>query len=88
MDRKRVADEVIEVLCHKLPQLPLPGEDPSYNYEKQRLVPDVTDNQLDVAEVQMDLEDAFDVAFVEEMPGEGSLITVGDLIDYIHDKVK
>ena len=28
MDRKRISDEVIEILCHKLLTLPLPGTIP------------------------------------------------------------
>ena len=87
MDRKRIRDEVIEILCHKLPALPLPDEDPEFDYEAQALVPDVTDNNLDIAEVVMDLEDAFDVPFDGPQPGEEGMETIGDIVDYLQTKV-
>ena len=87
MDRKRISDEVIEILCHKLLTLPLPADDPDFDYVSQVLVPDVTDNELDIAEVAMDLEDAFDVQFLDTLPGGEVLPTIGDVIDFIDEKV-
>ena len=87
MDRKRISDEVIEILCHKLLALPLLGDDPEFDYSKQNLVPDITDNELDIAEVAMDLEDAFDVQFLDSLPGSEALPTIGDVIDFIDEKV-
>lgn len=87
MDRKRVADEVIELLCAKLLTLPLPIDDPEFDYEGQQLCPDVTDNELDIAEVAMDLEDAFDIQFKGTMPGSEELPTIGDVITFIYERV-
>lgn len=87
MDRKRIRDEVIEILCHKLPALPLPDEDPDFDYESQALVPDVTDNQLDIAEVVMDLEDAFDVPFNDAQPGDPGMETIGEIVAYLQERV-
>ncbi|MHC5067930.1 MAG: hypothetical protein ACYTF0_05020 [Planctomycetota bacterium] len=87
MDRKRVAEEVIEILCNKLPQLPLPSEDPDYDYDAQRLVPDITENELDIAEITMDLEDAFDIAFTDVQPGDADLKTIANVIDCIQAMV-
>lgn len=87
MDRKRIAEEVIELLCAKLLTLPLPGDDPDFDYEGQVICPDITENDLDIAEVAMDLEDAFDIQFLGTLPGGEELPTIGDVIDFIHAKV-
>lgn len=87
MDRKRISEEVIEILCSKLLTLPLPADDPDFDYENQALVPDITDNELDIAEVAMDLEDAFDIQFLDQLPGSESLPTIGSIIEFIHQKV-
>lgn len=87
MDRKRISDEVIEILCSKLLTLPLPADDPEFDYLNQALVPEVTDNELDIAEVAMDLEDAFDIQFLDTMPGGDELPTIGAIIDFIDAKV-
>lgn len=87
MDRKRIRDEVIEILCNKLPALPLPTEDPEFDYEAQTLVPDITDNDLDIAEVVMDLEDAFDVPFSGAQPGDNDMTTIRDVIEYLHKQL-
>ncbi len=92
MDSKRIRDEVIEILAnklHKLPQLPIEpeaDEDP-YDYENQVLVPDITDNHLDIAEVSMDLEDAFGFNFDDQLPGGEGLETIGKVVDLIHGRV-
>jgi acyl carrier protein len=88
MDRKRITDEVIELLCNKLHNLPHPQdvEDPA-EYEHQRLVPDITKDPLDIAEVAMDLEDAFGVNFEDALPGDPGLETIGQVIDYLHQRV-
>lgn len=91
MDRKRVLEEVIEILSnklHQLPQLPTdPNEDADYDYENQVLVPDITSNHLDIAEVSMDLEDAFGINFEESLPGSEGLETIGKVVDHIHSKI-
>ncbi|MDA3962211.1 MAG: hypothetical protein PF961_15580 [Planctomycetota bacterium] len=88
MDRKRIRDEVIEILCNKLPALPLPTEDPDFDYDGQVLIPEITDNDLDIAEVVMDLEDAFDVPFSGPQPGEKGMEKIADIIDYIHKQLE
>lgn len=91
MERKRIYDEVIEILANKLHQLPQPVTSPDevddFDYESQRLIPDVTSNHLDIAEVSMDLEDAFGINFDEALPGSEGLETIGLLVDHIHRKV-
>ena len=84
MDRNRVRDEVIEILAHKLNNLPSLHPDEDFDYENQVLVPDVTKDPLDIQEVTMDLEDAFGVNFDEVLPGEGGMETIGKVIDYVH----
>ncbi|MFW5751148.1 MAG: hypothetical protein ACOCZK_05820 [Planctomycetota bacterium] len=88
MDRKRISEEVIELLCNKLHNLPLPGEDPDYDYEHQELVPAITDNHLDIAEITMDLEDAFSINFDEVLPGDEGMKTIGEAIDFIDGRIK
>ncbi len=91
MDRKRVFEEVIEILSNKLHQLPPlptePSDDDAYDYENQVLIPDITSNHLDIAEVSMDLEDAFGVNFEESLPGSEGLETIGKVVDHIHSKI-
>lgn len=88
MERKRIAEEVVEVLAHKLHTLPPPQDVADFNeYEHQKLVPDITKDPLDIAEVAMDLEDAFGVNFDEALPGEAGLETIGQVIDYLHQRV-
>jgi acyl carrier protein len=84
MDRKRIHDEVIEILAHKLHAVPPLGSDDGFDYESQILVPDITKDPLDIAEVSMDLEDAFGFNFDAVMPGEAGMETVGKLIEHIH----
>lgn len=91
MDRDRVQAEVIEILANKLHRLPTPpshpepGEEP-FDYAGQRLVPDITDNHLDIAEVAMDLEDAFGFNFDDRLPGGEGLETIGQLVAFIHGR--
>jgi len=92
MERNRVRDEVIEILSNKLHKLPPPpieasDDDEPFDYEAQVLIPDITDNHLDVAEVGMDLEDAFGFNFDDQLPGGEGLETIGKLVDFIHGRV-
>ncbi len=88
MNRKRIAEEVIEIMCEKLHRLPLPGEMPEFDYESQKIIPNVTSNDLDIAEVSMDLEDAFGINFHEHLPGDSEMETIGAVINYIHAQIK
>ena len=85
MDRKRIRDEVIEILAHKLHRLPtlVDGDKEGFDFDAQKLVPDITDNHLDIAEVAMDLEDAFGVNFEDVLPGGTGMETVGQVIEFI-----
>ena len=87
MDRKRIFDEVVEILSNKLHQLPPPADADGFDYETQRLIPDITNNHLDIAEVSMDLEDAFGVNFEDSLPGGEQLETIGQVVDFIQRKV-
>ncbi len=91
MDRKRVFEEVVEILSNKLHQLPPlptePADGDDFDYENQQLIPDITSNHLDIAEVSMDLEDAFGVNFEEALPGSEGLETIGKVVDHIHARI-
>lgn len=87
MDRKRIADEVIELLCNKLPSLPLPADNPDFDYLSIQLVPDITSNDLDIAEISMDIEDAFEISFGEFLPGSEGLPSIGSIVDYIEERL-
>ena len=68
LDHERIRDELIELLCEKLLNLPTPHDvEPDYDYESVRLPPDI-DNELDLAEVAMDIEDALGIAFEDKSP--------------------
>jgi acyl carrier protein len=87
MEKKRIREEVIEILCHKLHNLPHPGDDEEFDYDKQTLVPDITKDPLDIAEVAMDLEDAFGVNFDESLPGDAGMETIGRVVDYLDRRI-
>ena len=87
MDRKRIHDEVVEILAAKLHNLPALHPDEEFDYENQKLVPEITKEPLDIAEVGMDLEDAFGINFEEALPGSEGLETIGLLVDHIHLKI-
>lgn len=87
MDRKRIHDEVVEILAAKLHNLPALHPDEEFDYENQKLVPEITKEPLDIAEVGMDLEDAFGINFEEAMPGDPGMETIGKLIDFVASRV-
>ena len=87
MDRKRIRDEVIEILCAKLHNLPQPSDEDDFEYDTQVLVPEITKDPLDIAEVSMDLEDAFGVNFEDTMPGDAGMETIGKVVDYLDNRI-
>ena len=87
MDRKRIREEVVEILCAKLHNLPQPSDEDDFDYENQPLVPDITKDPLDIAEVSMDLEDAFGVNFEDTMPGDSGMETIGKVVDYLDGRI-
>ena len=87
MDRKRIREEVVEILCAKLHNLPQPSHEDDFDSETQALVPDITKDPLDIAEVSMDLEDAFGVNFEDTMPGDGGMETIGKVVDYLDERI-
>ncbi len=90
MDSKRIRDEVIEILANKLHRLPtlVDGDSDGFDFAAQKLVPDITDNHLDIAEVAMDIEDAFGVNFEEVLPGGQGMETIGQVIEFVSAKLK
>ena len=90
MDSKRIRDEVIEILANKLHRLPtlVDGDSDGFDFAAQKLVPDITDNHLDIAEVAMDLEDAFGVNFEDVLPGGQGMETIGQVIEFVAGKLK
>jgi acyl carrier protein len=87
MERKRIRDEAIEILSNKLHNLMPPSEDADFDYDHQALVPDITKDPLDIAEVTMDLEDAFGVNFEGAMPGDAGMETIGKVVDYLEARI-
>lgn len=87
MDKKRIRDELIEILAHKLHNLPPLADGDDFDYDHQALVPDITKDPLDIAEVSMDLEDAFGVNFEELLPGQNGLETIGKIVDYLDVRI-
>jgi len=89
MDKKRIRDEVIEILANKLHRLPTlaDGDSEGFDFTNQKLIPEITDNHLDISEVAMDLEDAFGVNFEDTLPGEAGLETIGQVIEYLYQRV-
>ena len=87
MDKKRIRDEVIEILATKLHNLPQPSDDDDFDYDGQALVPDITKDPLDIAEVSMDLEDAFGINFEEILPGDAGMETIGKVVGYIDGRI-
>lgn len=87
MDKKRIRDEVIEILAAKLHNLPQPADDDDFEYDDQALVPDITKDPLDIAEVSMDLEDAFGINFEEILPGDAGMETISKVVGYIDTRI-
>ena len=87
MDRKRIRDEVVEILAAKLHNLPQPSDDDDFDYDGQALVPDITKDPLDIQEVSMDLEDAFGVNFEEALPGDPGMETIGKVVDFLETRI-
>ncbi len=90
MDSKRIRDEVIEILANKLHRLPtlVDGDSDGFDFAAQKLVPDITDNHLDIAEVAMDVEDAFGINFEDVLPGGQGMETIGQVIEFVASKLK
>ena len=86
MDRKRVAEEIIAIMCRKLLRLPRPTEEPHFDYEGQIISPNVTRNHLDIAEVVMEIEDNFGIVFDGPEPGDDSE-TIGHVINFVHEEI-
>ncbi len=92
MERKRIREEVIEILAYKLHKLPSPppsweDDDEEFDYDSQVLRPEITDNHLDIAEVAMDLEDAFGINFEDILPGDATMETIGKVVDFIEGRI-
>lgn len=87
MDRARILEEVVEIISHKLHSLPPWGQYLPPDYEIRTFTPELTLNGLDIAEVGMDIEDAFGVAFEHDL-GTPGLQTIGQVVDYIASQHK
>ena len=60
--------------------------EPDYDYESVRLLPDITDNELDLLK-RHDIEDAY-IAFEDNLPGGRDLETIGKVNDFISQSLK
>ncbi len=73
-----VASKVIEVIAERL------SKDPESVTEASNVIADLGADSLDIAEIMMDLEDAFGIKVEEDTEG---LNTIGDIVKYIEGKV-
>jgi predicted house-cleaning noncanonical NTP pyrophosphatase (MazG superfamily) len=90
MDKKRIRDEVIEILANKLHRLPTlaDGDSEGFDFLAQKLIPEITDNHLDISEVAMDLEDAFGVNFEDVLPGGQGMETIGQVVEFLAGRLE
>jgi acyl carrier protein len=87
MERARILEEVVEIVAHKLSSLPAWGRYQPADYEIRKFNPELTLNHLDLAEVAMDIEDAFGVAFEHDL-GQPGFETIAQVVDYIDGQLK
>ncbi len=73
-----IASKVIEVIAERL------SKDADGITEASNVIADLGADSLDIAEIMMDLEDAFGVKVEEDTEG---LNTIGDIVKYIEGKV-
>jgi acyl carrier protein len=74
-----IKNKVIEIIAERL------SKDKDGITENSNVVADLGADSLDIAEIMMDLEDAFGIK-LEDDQAEGPK-TVGDIINYIEQKV-
>ena len=72
-----IRNKVIEIIADRL------SRDKATITEASNIVADLGADSLDIAEIMMDLEDAFGVKLEEDQ----DLKTIGDVIKYIEGKV-
>lgn len=75
-----IAEQVTAIIVEKL------GVDASEVLETASFVNDLGADSLDIVELVMDFEKAFDIEISDEEAGE-NISTVGDAIKYIESKV-
>ena len=75
-----IAEQVTAIIVEKL------GVDASEVVETASFVNDLGADSLDIVELVMDFEKAFDIEISDEAAGE-NISTVGDAIKYIESKV-
>ena len=75
-----IAEQVTAIIVEKL------GVDASEIVETASFVNDLGADSLDIVELVMDFEKAFDIEISDEEAGE-NISTVGDAIKYIESKV-
>ena len=75
-----IAEQVTAIIVEKL------GVDASEVVETSSFVNDLGADSLDIVELVMDFEKAFDIEISDEEAGE-NISTVGDAIKYIESKV-
>ena len=73
-----VTSKVIEIIAERL------SKDPEGITEASNIIADLGADSLDIAEIMMDLEDAFGVKVAEDTEG---MNTIGDIVKYVEGKV-
>ena len=73
-----VTSKVIEIIAERL------SKDPEGITEASNIIADLGADSLDIAEIMMDLEDAFGVKVDEDTEG---MNTIGDIVKYVEGKV-
>jgi len=85
MELERISEEVIEIFTNKLTRLPPMNVGSAFDFTNQIIVPDITDDPLDIAELTMALEDAFEILFEDKIPGDSGMETIKDVVQYVYD---
>jgi acyl carrier protein len=73
-----IKDKVIDIIAERLSQ------DKDSITEASNVIADLGADSLDIAEIMMDLEDAFCIKVEEDTDG---LNTIGDIVKYIEEQV-
>jgi acyl carrier protein len=73
-----IRNKVIEIISERL------SKESDTITDESNVIADLGADSLDIAEIMMDLEDAFGIKLEEENDG---LKTIGDIVSYIEGKV-
>lgn len=81
MDKKEVADGLIEIIKPYLPE----DVNPSELDESKNLIEDLKINSAHLVDIVLDVEEKFDIMIEDDVIGE--MQTIGQAIEMIQDKM-